>query len=144
MKFSLIFGVTNCDYKLSFLLQLQFTLNGDVGKRNAAVALVDAEVVLFVEARRVARVANDKRCSVEVHAAFFAANEQVRTLTHRCGAMDAGRAERGGTVGWAGVDLQAIVGARDTVKRLENHKIIVGNVKGETNRTIPSCVCDTR
>lgn len=79
-------------------------------------SLVDAEVVLFIEARRVTRVANDKRCSIKVHAAFVAANKQVRTLTHRCGGVDDGRAERSGAVGWAGVNLQAVVGAGDAVK----------------------------
>lgn len=72
--------------------------------------LVNAEIVLFVETRRVSRVANDKRSSVEVHATLIATNKQMRTLTHRCGAVDDGSAERGGAVGWTCMDFQAVVG----------------------------------
>lgn len=75
--------------------------------------LVDAQVVLLVEARRVAGVADDERCTVEVHAALLATDEQVRALTQRGRAVDVGRGEAGGSVGRACVDLEAVVGARD-------------------------------
>lgn len=80
-------------------------------------SLIYAEVVLFIEARRVACVANDKRCTVKMHATFIAANKQMWTLTHRSCAMNDGRAKGGGAVAWARVDLQAIVGTSDAVER---------------------------
>jgi hypothetical protein len=51
-----------------------------------------------------------------VHAALIAADEQVRALAHRSGAVDDGSGESGRAIGWAGVDLQAVaVGSGDAV-----------------------------
>jgi hypothetical protein len=72
------FRVTNCDYKLSFLLHFFTTMAKEtLQSLFFSSCLVDAEIVLFVESRRVTCVANDERCSIKVHAALIATNEQV-------------------------------------------------------------------
>lgn len=54
--------------------------------------------MFFVEAGRVAGVADDETGAVVVHPAFAASHEEVAGLAERAGAMHERRTHRGGTV----------------------------------------------
>jgi hypothetical protein len=70
-----------------------------------------------------------------VHAALIAADEQVRALSHRSGAVDDRSGEGGRAIGRAGVDLQAVaVGAGDAVDgwKLDAVEVKPGNSPKQT------------
>lgn len=75
--------------------------------------LVDAKQVVFVESGGVSGVAGDKVGAIEVNAALFASNEHVGALSHRSGAVNVGRDERGGAVGGTRMNLKAIIASRN-------------------------------
>lgn len=77
--------------------------------------LINAKDVLFVEPGRMSSVANNKARSIEMHATFIAANEQVRALTHRSCAMHVRSSQSCRSVAWTRMNLKTIIGTRNAV-----------------------------
>lgn len=79
--------------------------------------LIDTKVVLVIEAGRMSSVANNEWWTIEMHAALITPNKQVRALAHWSCAVDGWRCDGSRSVGWASVNLEAIVCTIDTENR---------------------------
>ena len=94
----------NAARKVTFLTSIKEKSLHIVEPVSSQHFLIYPELVIVIEAGRVASIADYEVGAVEVHSTFPTLHEEVGRLAHRGGAVDEGGYQRGGSVGRTGSD----------------------------------------
>lgn len=74
------------------------------------LSLVDAKMIVLIEARRMSLIAYNRRRLTEMHTTLIVSHKQVCTASHRRCRVQVRRADARRAVRWTRVDPQEIVG----------------------------------